>query len=46
MPVNDELLQIRRDDEKLWTTNRVLPVSFASLVVPQQELSEDALLRK
>lgn len=45
MPVNDELLQIRRNDENSWTINRVLPVSFASLVLPQQEFAEDTVLR-
>lgn len=46
MPVNDELLQIRRIDENSWSVNRVLPVSFASLVLPQPEFVEDTTLRK
>ncbi len=46
MPVNDELLQIRRTDESSWSVNRVLPVSFASLVLPSQEFAEDTFLRK
>lgn len=45
MPVNDELLQIRRTDKNSWSVNRVLPVSFSSLVLPQQEFIEDTVLR-
>ncbi|KAI9555232.1 hypothetical protein GHT06_017747 [Daphnia sinensis] len=44
MPVNDELLQIRRTDENSWSVNRVLPVSFSSLILPQQEFVEDTVL--
>ena len=47
MPVNDQLLQIKRNDANSWTVNSVLPVSFASLVVPREDLAVDApVLRK
>lgn len=46
MPMNDQLLQIRRLDENSWAANSVLPVSFASLVLPQADLPEDVVLRK
>lgn len=46
MPVNDQLLQIRRTDVNSWSVNSVLPVSFASLVLPRQDFAEDAVLRK
>ena len=46
MPMNDQLLQIRRIDENSFAANSVLPVSFASLVLPQADLPEDVVLRK
>lgn len=45
MPVNDQLLQIKRISNSQWEVNAVLPVSFASLVLPR-EVSEDTVLRK
>ncbi|XP_054154471.1 protein-L-isoaspartate O-methyltransferase domain-containing protein 1-like [Oppia nitens] len=36
MPLNDHLLQIRRISASSWTIKSILPVSFASLVVPTQ----------
>lgn len=41
VPVNDQLLQIRRIDMNSWVVKSVLPVSFAGLVVPPQEISDD-----
>ena len=34
MPLNDHLLQITRTSETTWVVKSVLPVSFASLVMP------------
>ena len=34
MPLNDHLLQITRTSETTWSIKSVLPVSFASLVMP------------
>ena len=45
MPVNDHLLQIRRVEENNWTINSVLSVSFASLLLPAQEIAENITLR-
>lgn len=42
MPVNDQLLQMKRIDGKSWEVKSVLPVSFASLVVPPEDLADDA----
>ena len=44
MPMNDQLLQIRRIEENQWAVNSVLPVSFATLL-PPQEILEDVILR-
>lgn len=44
MPMNDQLLQIRRLGENSWDENSVLPVSFASLVLPPPG-GEDVVLR-
>ena len=46
MPMNDQLLQIRRVEENGWTINSVLSVSFASLLLPAQDIAEDTTLRK
>jgi len=45
MPMNDHLLQIRRVEENSWTINSVLSVSFASLLLPAQDMTEDTTLR-
>lgn len=45
MPVNEQLLQIKRKSSNQWEVNSVLPVTFASLVIPR-EVSEDTKLRK
>ncbi|XP_067677709.1 protein-L-isoaspartate O-methyltransferase domain-containing protein 1-like [Haliotis asinina] len=37
MPLNDQLLQIRRTSETTWETKNILPVSFATLVSPSKE---------
>ncbi|KAG8224435.1 hypothetical protein J437_LFUL001385 [Ladona fulva] len=34
MPLNHQLMQITRLSETVWETNAVLPVSFASLILP------------
>lgn len=36
MPLNDQLLQIKRTSETNWTMKHLLPVSFASLIQPPQ----------
>lgn len=40
MPLNDQLLQVRRVDETEWVTRSVLPVSFATLVSPCKEKTD------
>ncbi|KAJ4440109.1 hypothetical protein ANN_08243, partial [Periplaneta americana] len=35
MPLNDQLLQIVRTSETTWDTKSVLPVSFATLLLPE-----------
>lgn len=40
MPLNDQLLQIRRVTETEWSSRNVLPVSFATLVTPCKEKSD------
>lgn len=40
MPLNDQLMQVRRIDETEWATRSVLPVSFATLVSPTKEKAE------
>ncbi|XP_013790922.2 protein-L-isoaspartate O-methyltransferase domain-containing protein 1-like [Limulus polyphemus] len=37
MPLNDQLVQIRRVSHNRWETVRLLPVSFASLIIPSTE---------
>lgn len=39
MPLNDQLLQITRTGVNSWETESILPVSFASLVLPSAEES-------
>lgn len=34
MPYKDQLLRMQRVDENTWSQNTMLPVSFATLVVP------------
>lgn len=34
MPMNDQLVQVTRTSETNWSTKTILPVSFASLIVP------------
>jgi len=41
MPLNDQLLQITRTGETSWDTKSVLPVSFASLAVPEKRKGVD-----
>lgn len=36
MPLNDQLLQIKRTSETNWDVRTLLPVSFATLIQPQQ----------
>ncbi|XP_074640861.1 uncharacterized protein LOC141898708 [Tubulanus polymorphus] len=40
IPINDQLLQITRTREAAWETKTVLPVSFASLVLPLKTKTE------
>ncbi|XP_050402614.2 protein-L-isoaspartate O-methyltransferase domain-containing protein 1 [Patella vulgata] len=37
MPLNDQLQQIRRTGDTTWEVKNVLPVSFASLVIPNTD---------
>ena len=47
MPLNDQLLQIIRTSETTWDVKSVLPVSFATLLMPEQaEMREQVKLRK
>ncbi|RWS06931.1 protein-L-isoaspartate O-methyltransferase domain-containing protein 1-like protein [Dinothrombium tinctorium] len=39
MPLNDQLLRIKRISENCWDVKSVLPVSFATLVVPTEKLN-------
>lgn len=41
MPLNDQLQQIKRTTETSWETKNVLPVSFASLIIPSTETGMD-----
>lgn len=34
MPYKDQLLRLKRVDEDTWLTHTMLPVSFATLVIP------------
>lgn len=43
MPLNDQLLQIRRISETSWETKNVLPVSFASLVLPSKGSQDETV---
>ncbi|XP_066145954.1 uncharacterized protein [Euwallacea fornicatus] len=36
MPINDQLLQIKRISESQWRLRSLLPVSFASLIIPPE----------
>lgn len=36
MPLNDQLLQIKRISETDYETKSLLPVSFATLIVPEK----------
>lgn len=36
MPLNEKLLQISRLSETMWDIKSLLPVSFASLIEPQE----------
>lgn len=38
MPLNEQLLQISRTSDTTWDVKSVLPVSFASLLVPDQKV--------
>ena len=46
MPMGDELLQIKRKSETLWTNHAVLSVSFASLLLPSDDATAEVILRK
>ncbi|RWS29341.1 protein-L-isoaspartate O-methyltransferase domain-containing protein 1-like protein [Leptotrombidium deliense] len=39
MPLNDQLLKIKRVTENCWDVKSVLPVSFASLIVPTDKVN-------
>ncbi|ELU11333.1 hypothetical protein CAPTEDRAFT_180377 [Capitella teleta] len=43
MPLNDQLVQITRVSDSSWETKGVLPVSFASLVIPSKEKPVEAV---
>lgn len=40
MPLNDQLLQIKRTSETNWSVKPLLPVSFASLIQPPQNTQD------
>jgi len=44
MPMNDQLLQVRRLGENSWTAVSMLPVSFATLLLPNGDLVDDVVL--
>lgn len=47
MPLNDQLLQIVRTSETTWDVKSVLPVSFATLLLPEKTDAKDQIkLRK
>lgn len=47
MPLNDQLLQIVRTSETSWDIKSVLPVSFATLLLPEKiEMKDQIKLRK
>lgn len=47
MPLNDQLLQIVRTSETSWDVKSVLPVSFATLLLPgKTEVKDQIKLRK
>jgi hypothetical protein len=47
MPLNDQLLQIVRTSETSWDVKSVLPVSFATLLLPEKrEMRDHIKLRK
>jgi hypothetical protein len=47
MPLNDQLLQIVRTSETSWDVKSVLPVSFATLLLPEKtEVKDQIKLRK
>ncbi|KAJ8306604.1 hypothetical protein KUTeg_017149 [Tegillarca granosa] len=41
MPLNDQLLQIRRTSQTTWETKSLMSVSFSTLVVPTQQNAMD-----
>ncbi|KAG6461045.1 hypothetical protein O3G_MSEX012385 [Manduca sexta] len=43
MPLNDNLIQVRRMSENLWNSRNLLHVSFASLRMPTKEESADLI---
>jgi hypothetical protein len=47
MPLNDQLLQIVRTSETTWDVKSVLPVSFATLLLPEKtDVKDQIKLRK
>lgn len=43
MPLNDQLLQIVRTSETTWDVKSVLPVSFATLLLPERTDAKDQI---
>ncbi|OWF45745.1 protein-L-isoaspartate O-methyltransferase domain-containing protein 2-like [Mizuhopecten yessoensis] len=43
MPLNDQLLQIRRTGETVWESKGVMSVSFATLISPSKEDTNDTV---
>ena len=37
MPLDDQLVQVKRTSETTWDVRSLLPVSFATLIQPQEE---------
>lgn len=40
MPINDQLLQVKRLSETQWKTKTLLPVSFATLIMPPDDFQD------
>lgn len=40
MPFHDQLLQVRREAENTWSATSLLPVSFATLILPKEDCKD------
>lgn len=46
MPMNDQLIQIKRSSQVTWETQSLIPVSFANLILPSADKRETLELCK